>query len=142
MNHHDSFGIDINNYQENGYEVDIDRPNPEAEPDFYVVKLKFPIERPNGRSYGYTSVLYSSNGDRMLSYRPENNASSYSAQVELVLVAHHEVLACMSIVSHFYKSDSENWGFHPPMDMVSLDIQSFFPNMEKCPDLDWAGNYW
>lgn len=123
-----------------GYVVTIDTPGAD-EPEFKRLHLTFPDALGDLR-YAYSSVVYSKDGKRLLSYRPDAYTPVVSrGQKELYVLANQGLLACVSFVS-VYMGRNEG-GDHPPTRYVSVDLASFVSaKPAKCPGkVDARGFY-
>lgn len=132
--------ISAMNAKEFGYEVRVDVPD-EGEPEFRRLYLKFPEFLGEFR-YAYSSVVYSKDGKRILSYRPDAHSTVPSSdRKEVYVLAAQDALPCLSFVSVYF--DKKGEGDHPPRRQVSVDLASFvFDTPAKCKGKIDARNFY
>ena len=132
--------VSATNAKELGYEVRVEVPD-ESEPKFKRLHLKFP-EFIGEFRYAYSSVVYSKDGKRILSYRPDALSTVPSSdRKELYILADQDVLPCLSFVSVYFDKKVEV--DHPPRMYVSVDLASFvFDTSAKCKGKIDARNFY
>lgn len=130
--------INAENHSQYGYQVTVEVPNSE-EPDFKRLHITFPRQLDNEFTYIYTSALYARDGERLLSYRPQNISPS-SDRGEYYILVTQAVVECLSLVN-VYHQDGDH-GLHPPSREIAINLASFMGVNRECAGGNSAANYW
>ena len=132
--------ISATNARDFGYEYRVEIPDKE-EPNFKRLYLQFPKNLGEFR-YAYSSIVYSKDGKRIISYRPDALSSVLASdRMEMYILADQDVLPCLSFVSVYF--DKKGEGDHPPRKYVSVHLASFvFQTPAKCKGKVDARNFY
>ena len=125
-----SFAEEVNssNADVHGYKVIIEVPD-KTDPEFKRIKIILP-EKLSFFEYSYTSVLYSQEGKKVISYRPQAYASmAANDHKEFYILASEDAFSCLSIVNIYF--DKRDKSLHPPSRSIHLDLSSFLPESKQ-----------
>jgi hypothetical protein len=131
--------VTSSNAEEHAYEVRVDVPD-EVEPQFKRLNIQFPGSI-DEYVYAYSSIVYAREGKRILSYRPEAfSRSALSDRRELYVLAHEDVLPCMSFVNIY--QDRSQGEIHSPSRYVTVNLASFISSApQECEGSVDATNF-